>query len=705
MTCLLPRPLALFLAVLSLAVSVAAQNSGLPADFVGLVPEDAVLLVELRSADELARESEGYRAVSKPELDPVTGTAVLAYFASELDVPGDPAALDPSLPAGFALRVVGGELVPTFIVPTRDAAAWTKSTEGSAEKLSFATAGKYVACTFGELPPAAATPSRLAAAWPATLFAVRVDASRLIAAYRLQIDALLGQVEQMIEAGAFESEEMPFDMTEMLDQYVQFANDLVASADVVELSSDVQRGEYVFVGSLSIKTGTPLTKYAHAERVDYAALARQVERGAALQVLGSYDQTSVWQSSEQFYGAVFAALEANPETPKGLVPALRAAFQHTGEVMAQSGRTIAYSADVDARGVRMASVFTPPNAAGIDALAGAWGGIFADPAFATLGLSSDPVERTKLAGLPAELRALAFDLKKFVAAFPDAAPGAGLGADGESTAMLRELTRRLLGGERLRWCSVTTGERIAVLVGGDDAWRTTAAQRLAAGAEPSPALAKLAATLDGANPAYAAHIDFGRLLAGVVAIGEGTALAAQDSDDTLGVLRAFGAKPMPVSLHWAVTPSVWRAGASIGRDGVAHFVECALAIERETERRARAEQDVSAIVLGLIHFAVEHDGAYPAKLAELETPDAEREAYVDVSLIDPWGRAYEYELSPDGSQFIVRTLGADGKQGGRGADSDFSSEQLPPPEGFEPEWTDDEEMDGDEGEEDDGGEE
>ncbi|MCC6407963.1 MAG: hypothetical protein IT453_12435, partial [Planctomycetes bacterium] len=290
MTRSLPRPFALALATVSLAAAVAAQGAGLPADFAKLVPEDAVVLVELRSADEFAREAEGYRARTSPENDPVTGASALAYFARRLDVPGDPAALDPGLPIGFTLRVAGGELVPTFIVPTRDPAAWTQSTEGSAETLSFATSGKYVACTLGELPPPAATPSRLAAAWPPTLFAVRVDASRWIAAYKLQIDALLGQLEQMIEAGAFESEEVPFDMTEMLDQYLQLAQDLVASADVVELSGDAQSGEYVLAGSLSNKPGSPFTKYAHAERVDYSALARQVERGAAIQIVGSYDQ-------------------------------------------------------------------------------------------------------------------------------------------------------------------------------------------------------------------------------------------------------------------------------------------------------------------------------------------------------------------------------------------------------------------------------
>lgn len=41
---------------------------------------------------------------------------------------------------------------------------------------------------------------------------------------------------------------------------------------------------------------------------------------------------------------------------------------------------------------------------------------------------------------------------------------------------------------------------------------------------------------------------------------------------------------------------------------------------------------------------------------------------------DPWGGAYEYRVpGPDGLPFGIRTLGADGREGGEGIDADISS--------------------------------
>jgi general secretion pathway protein G len=43
-------------------------------------------------------------------------------------------------------------------------------------------------------------------------------------------------------------------------------------------------------------------------------------------------------------------------------------------------------------------------------------------------------------------------------------------------------------------------------------------------------------------------------------------------------------------------------------------------------------------------------------------------------IIDPWGRPYIYTLSSDGDHVIVSSLGADGKPGGTGEDSDVTSD-------------------------------
>ena len=49
--------------------------------------------------------------------------------------------------------------------------------------------------------------------------------------------------------------------------------------------------------------------------------------------------------------------------------------------------------------------------------------------------------------------------------------------------------------------------------------------------------------------------------------------------------------------------------------------------------------------------------------------------YVEKSIpVDPWGNAYEYAApGPNGLPFGIRSLGADGREGGQGNDRDVSS--------------------------------
>lgn len=43
---------------------------------------------------------------------------------------------------------------------------------------------------------------------------------------------------------------------------------------------------------------------------------------------------------------------------------------------------------------------------------------------------------------------------------------------------------------------------------------------------------------------------------------------------------------------------------------------------------------------------------------------------------DPWHKAYEYLSPADGAPYEIRTLGADGREGGEGEDADLSSLSL-----------------------------
>lgn len=65
---------------------------------------------------------------------------------------------------------------------------------------------------------------------------------------------------------------------------------------------------------------------------------------------------------------------------------------------------------------------------------------------------------------------------------------------------------------------------------------------------------------------------------------------------------------------------------------------------------------------------------YPATLEGLKKADDCKNwgpnAYYQGKLVDPWTNAYIYEIS--GSEFVLKSLGRDGKDGGSGFDKDLS---------------------------------
>ncbi len=74
-------------------------------------------------------------------------------------------------------------------------------------------------------------------------------------------------------------------------------------------------------------------------------------------------------------------------------------------------------------------------------------------------------------------------------------------------------------------------------------------------------------------------------------------------------------------------------------------------------------------------------GAYPSTLEELARMEREvnpndfKRLWWGGPIVDPWGRPYLYEVSPSGLR--IRTLGADGEEGGGGNDQDCSHPKFP----------------------------
>lgn len=654
--------------LLALAAPGLSAAQGLPPELATLVPEESVLLVEVRSLDALARELEDFRARSSPEAAAITSTELLQRLAARLDLPGDLAQVDPTRPAALALRVGRGEALPTFIVPTRDPQRWIASTEDSPEKLSFATAGRYVACTLGDPPLANAGVSRLCAGWPDVLLCARVDAARAIARFRPELDALLDRVERLLEAGALASPDATIDPTEALDGFLSFARSLVESADRVELTLDARAGEHALRVELANRAGSPLARLGGVEPIDYLDLARRVDPAAALQLVGCYSHGAWTQLSAGTFGELFDGLERSARLPEVLTDGLRALVEHALRIQALAGRPIAASADLGASGMRLAICTQPSDLAAFE---GAWRALGSEPALAPLGLIVAAGERVELAGVSTSTWRVALELGRT----------AGLAPSGERTDAVLQgfdaLVRSLFGGERATIALATFGERVLTLLGGDDAWRAAAAQRWVAGGEPSQELARLAGELEGANPGYGVHVDLARLLPAMARVLLEARPLEPSQEELLDALRALGERPAPFALHWAVRGERWSFGARAGAAGLAELARRIDAAQAAERRNARIEADLGSIGIALWRWAAEHDGNYPKTLSELARPDADGEPYVSFPLDDPWGRPYLYELEADGRGFVVRTLGADGRVGGRGADADRSSEGIP----------------------------
>lgn len=82
----------------------------------------------------------------------------------------------------------------------------------------------------------------------------------------------------------------------------------------------------------------------------------------------------------------------------------------------------------------------------------------------------------------------------------------------------------------------------------------------------------------------------------------------------------------------------------------------------------RARGDIATIVNALETYYAEH-GRYPSNEEGLEAVDLK-------STIDPWNRPYQYNNPGPRAPFEVVSYGADGQEGGDGADEDISSDNL-----------------------------
>jgi general secretion pathway protein G len=98
-------------------------------------------------------------------------------------------------------------------------------------------------------------------------------------------------------------------------------------------------------------------------------------------------------------------------------------------------------------------------------------------------------------------------------------------------------------------------------------------------------------------------------------------------------------------------------------------------------RRTKAAADIKGIEEALHLFKLDN-GFYPSTTeglsALVQKPGNAKnwnpDGYIDRLPVDPWGNPYMY--FSDGSEFIVKSYGGDGQEGGEGKNADIDSRNL-----------------------------
>ena len=98
-------------------------------------------------------------------------------------------------------------------------------------------------------------------------------------------------------------------------------------------------------------------------------------------------------------------------------------------------------------------------------------------------------------------------------------------------------------------------------------------------------------------------------------------------------------------------------------------------LDRAKKQRARA--DIATYAGGIDAFYLEK-GRYPDNQEGLKALVPQ---FVKLLQNDPWGRAYQYVQPGKAGPFDIVCYGADGREGGSGADADITNADVEPAKG------------------------
>lgn len=532
-------------------------GAGLPADFAALVPADAVAVVHLRSFDELLREINALARAADPSATPVAASDLLAMplmLAGHPDLAQE-LLLDQPLGLAYGMGSAATRPVITIIAAVRQPQKLGAELAEVSPESSVAIAGQFVALRIGEGKASAAGGSPLLADFPRGLLGVRADLGRILQAFRPLIDIGLVEAEDAMKAGAFQDPEMPIDMTEVMNWYLQLFRQMMDSAERMDLELDLAGGVFSMRAQILNREGSAMAQHGRKERVDFEALAGRLDPAAALQAVGSYDQGAMMMQFKDLYRGMIDVVAASEELPQELKDAFRAYIEGALELVPMVGRETAISFDYSAGGIRVAADLEAQDPG---ALAAAIRELLEDPALSGMGMKAGAETAGILAGQPSITWHQSFDFAQMlrVMGVADESP------PGLAEAFAQGIDVVLMPGEKT----------LRIVAGGDGVWRDSAARRLVEGGSAGPEIARGLEPLAGANPGQYVRMDLKPLMAMVASIGAAGGEPDPGLEELRSALAALGDQQLAFDFHWGVKQRAMFAGGSMDLRAIAKLM-------------------------------------------------------------------------------------------------------------------------------------
>ena len=409
-------------------------------------------------------------------------------FLAELEVPGDTKLLDADRPLLLALSFSpSGPPVGTAVVPVADAQAYAATLE---DGKVWKQLGGYVGVSdLTEYEPLA-EPSPIAVGLPETASAGRVDLGKIFDMYAPLIEMGLAQIESLAQ---MQSSSSDMDFEGVLDWYIDGIESFIDSADVLDFGVATRGNDLDFTFALRTFQDSPMAELAAEGDAGMAKLAGCVDTGDSIVFLGGMEMSTLWESME---GLMDAGLTMYPESVREQLSQMIDGWKELSPLF---GNAIAGSGGFTADGMRFTYYVDSPDPAQFIVK---YMELFEKMRDSSGMFVLEGPTTSKIGDIEVQHVSMQITEEGLAALMEESSDTS------VDPAQLKEIMDVMYGKDGLHFALASSGSRLVLTLGGDEAYLGGAVRRLQAQSAPPSRTPEWDRPPGGHEPQ---HADSGRL--------------------------------------------------------------------------------------------------------------------------------------------------------------------------------------------------